>query len=102
MPANAVYVGRPTRFGNDWTLRDAAVRGLPTEAARRAWVIAAYRRDMENWTHGWAGQEWREAIASLRGKDIACWCPLVDKDGNPVACHADVLLELANAPQETP
>lgn len=27
----------------------------------------------------------------LRGHDLACWCPL----GQP--CHADVLLELANA-----
>lgn len=27
----------------------------------------------------------------LRGKDLACWCPL-DKP-----CHADVLLEIANA-----
>ncbi len=28
--------------------------------------------------------------AELRGKDLACWCPL-DRP-----CHADVLLELAN------
>jgi hypothetical protein len=27
----------------------------------------------------------------LRGKDLACWCPL----NGP--CHADVLLEIANA-----
>ena len=33
----------------------------------------------------------------LRGKNLACWCPLVDNDGNRVPCHADVLLELANA-----
>lgn len=28
---------------------------------------------------------------NLRGRDLACWCPL----GQP--CHADVLLEVANA-----
>jgi hypothetical protein len=28
----------------------------------------------------------------LRGKDLACWCPL------GVPCHADVLLEIANVP----
>jgi hypothetical protein len=28
--------------------------------------------------------------AELRGKDLACWCPL---DG---PCHADVLMEIAN------
>ena len=36
-------------------------------------------------------------VQELRGKNLACWCPLVDKDGNPVPCHADVLLEIANA-----
>jgi hypothetical protein len=33
----------------------------------------------------------------LAGHDLACWCPLVDADGQPVACHADVLLEIANS-----
>ncbi len=30
-------------------------------------------------------------LRQLRGKDLACWCPLDQP------CHADVLLELANA-----
>jgi hypothetical protein len=30
-------------------------------------------------------------LAPLRGHDLACWCPLDQP------CHADVLLELANA-----
>jgi hypothetical protein len=29
------------------------------------------------------------ALSELRGKDLICWCA-------PEACHADVLLELAN------
>lgn len=37
-----------------------------------------------------------EARAELAGKDLACWCPLVDENGLRVPCHADVLLELAN------
>ena len=37
-----------------------------------------------------------EGIADLRGKDLACWCPLEDEHGNQVPCHADVLLEIAN------
>ena len=28
----------------------------------------------------------------LRGKDLACWCPL------DAPCHADVLLDIANSP----
>jgi hypothetical protein len=31
------------------------------------------------------------ALRGLRGKDLACWCPL------DYPCHADVLLEIANA-----
>jgi hypothetical protein len=31
--------------------------------------------------------------ALLRGKDLVCWCPLDQP------CHADVLLQLANGPQ---
>jgi hypothetical protein len=33
---------------------------------------------------------------NLSGHDLACWCPLTDADGQPVPCHADVLLALAN------
>ena len=33
-----------------------------------------------------------EIRAKLRGHDLVCWCPLGQ------ACHADVLLEIANAP----
>ena len=29
--------------------------------------------------------------AELRGRDLCCWCPLDQP------CHADVLLEIANA-----
>ena len=34
--------------------------------------------------------ELAEWLAPLRGRDLACWCPLDQP------CHADVLLELAN------
>ena len=32
-----------------------------------------------------------DTLAELRGKNLACWCALDQP------CHADVLLELANA-----
>ena len=48
------------------------------------------------------------ALPRLRGKTLACWCALcpVHADGRPFQiacpdcqpCHADVLLEIANAP----
>ncbi len=33
-------------------------------------------------------------LVTLRGKDLACWCAL-DRP-----CHADALLEIANAPMK--
>lgn len=61
--------------------------------------------EMYPFGHNWQAEfrkrtQWnaRDYIRSnLRGRDLACWCPLVDKDGQPVPCHADVLLELANS-----
>ena len=38
----------------------------------------------------------RPSIDELRGHDLACWCPLDQP------CHADVLLELANADADDP
>jgi hypothetical protein len=44
-----------------------------------------------HWLLSDAGRETREAARhELRGKDLACWCPI----NKP--CHADVLLEVAN------
>jgi hypothetical protein len=36
-----------------------------------------------------------DALPALRGKNLACWCPL-PKHGEPDNCHAALLLELAN------
>lgn len=88
MPEGAVYVGRPTQWGNPW-------RFNPLSAASRRVAVAHYR--------GWATAFFAVDTpivnylrADLRGHDLACWCPLEDENGNRVPCHADVLLELAN------
>lgn len=70
MPAGTVYVGRPTRYGNPFIGPEA---------------VTLYREYAE------AGGLRGRCLKELRGKDLACWCPL----NQP--CHADVLLELANA-----
>jgi len=96
MPEGAIYVGRPTRWGNPFI--------VSSEPARLE-HYADYTKNVDLW-HGWpcvdaatAVRAFREMKAAyiprivldaLRGKDLACWCPL-DKP-----CHADVLLELAN------
>lgn len=97
MPENTVYVGRPTKWGNPFHVVDVldAYCGDKQEAA--ADCVRSYRHALL--TDDKAYIELRSAVDAareLRGKNLACWCPLVDKDGNPVPCHADVLLELAN------
>lgn len=86
MPEGAVYVGRPTVFGNPFEM---------TAETDRAVVVAKYRALVEAMHHdpGPLGTNFRAALAGLRGKDLACWCPL-DRP-----CHADVLLDVANRPR---
>lgn len=72
-PADAVYVGRPTKWGNPYCI---GVHGT------RAEVVQKYRESL--------GEGDKEQIRrDLKGKDLVCWCA-------PEACHADVLLEIAN------
>ena len=74
-PAGAVYVGRPTKWGNPF------VEG---KDGTREEVIAKFRE------HCVETGLWMDAMKELRGKDLVCWCA-------PLACHADVLLAFANA-----
>lgn len=73
VPEGAVYVGRPSKWGNPFKLEGRASR-----------------EDVIAWFEGYAILTFTEAeLAELRGKDLVCWCW-------PQACHADVLLRLAN------
>ena len=85
MPPGAVYVGRPTRFGNPF----------PVLAGDRAAAVAKFRA----WIATQPGD-----IAVIReqltGRDLACWCPL-PPTGEPDQCHAAVLLEIANPSSST-
>lgn len=101
MPEGAVYVGRPTKWGNPfvvgqtkWMLGhtdDVVVQFHPRDAAE---AVAMFRHLME------ASPAIVDQIrAELAGRDLACWCPLEDEHGKRVPCHADVLLEIANAPR---
>lgn len=102
MPPNTVYVGRPTKWGNPFTIQAAIVYGHRAESAQRI-TVEAYRL----WILGDAyyglfnslRNDVLDHLDDLHGHDLACWCPLKDEHGNHVPCHADVLLELANDPR---
>lgn len=86
MPERAVYVGRPTMWGNRWRIGvHSNLLGRNVKTVEEA--VALYRRLAwpEPHHHAWIRE-------NLRGKDLVCWCRL-DRP-----CHADVLLEIANAP----
>jgi hypothetical protein len=80
-PEGGVVVARPSRWGNPYPVADYG----------RERALELYR------AHLAAHPELVEAARQeLRGRPLGCWCPL------DVACHADVLLELANAPEPEP
>ena len=80
IPENTVVVSRPSKWGNDWRV------GKDGTAAE---CVAHHKRRLDGnvWTFPTRDDIERE----LRGKNLACWCKL----GAP--CHADTLLEIANA-----
>jgi hypothetical protein len=106
MPPNTVYVGRPTSWGNPYPVslfgRDLAL-ALFANTARGYWhptlllsTASEARYDLAYeghcaWLQGIGIHPVEAVRMELRGKDLACWCPLDQP------CHADVLLELANA-----
>lgn len=105
MPEGAVYVGRPTLYGNPFrpveiqgkwiVLDDNDVDYEPyhnTKASAISRSVDLFNNDLTYWLGGRADYQpgLREAVEKLRGKNLACWCPLDQP------CHADVLLELAN------
>ena len=83
IPLGAVYIGRPSKWGNPYKMNDPLLPvGLSREGKRRA-VIQQYRE----WLLG--NPDLMQALPELKGKDLVCWC-------SPLPCHGDVLLELAN------
>jgi hypothetical protein len=106
MPEGAVYVGRPTLWGNPFTVQpvhrsgpfdvllDGEFRGQHTgmESARGN-TVDRFRAHLLT-TEGRVSATWVPTLTAirsiLRGRDLACWCPLDQP------CHADVLLEVAN------
>ena len=75
--AGAVYVGRPSKWGNRFVI---GVDGTREE------VIAKFEAYLN------LHPELVEAAKrELAGKDLLCWCA-------PLPCHGDVLLRIANEP----
>ena len=103
MPEGAVYVGRPAWWSNPFTVKEFGwLRSviLFSNGLSGYWNPSLFSTDESDdlvgeayRLHEWmrlAGRRAAAVVADLRGRDLACWCPLDQP------CHADVLLELAN------
>lgn len=112
-PENTVVVSRPSKWGNPFAMRIPHGETLqPTETRAalvkqfRMWLLDGYRYDevvemvpfIDPQGNVWKATAQRttrptrrEVKQELRGKNLACWCPLDQP------CHADVLLAIANA-----
>lgn len=97
LPEGAVYVGRPTLWGNPF--QDRQWKHAKSVKLHRSWLkgeIAALSLEKL----GFCPME-VDALLRLRarvlvrlhelsGRDLACWCPIAS-----AWCHADILLDLA-------
>lgn len=94
MPEGTIKVDRTTPWGNPFKATDVYVTGSKYSAPGEAiGLVGAVRAFRASWLHKlkrWP-DETEAQLAQIRGHSLACWC----KPG--ALCHADVLLELANA-----
>lgn len=102
MPQDTVSVARPGRWGNPFTMVDLATSLALYETMVCGGWTPDNVRELDDATASLvyrAQCAWRERLGylardaarfELRGRNLACWCPL----GAP--CHADILLRIAN------
>lgn len=108
---DAVIVARPSKWGNPFAAKiPASYRGGPGELGQATMTRQYLADDFREWLtvelfagkspKGWDAMlgvpyanrpTLAQIVAELAGRDLACWCPLDQP------CHADVLLEIANA-----
>lgn len=117
MPENTIYVGRPTKWGNPFRLIQDCIyvdagwrRGQVDKwvfwaVGNEKDIINLYGMLFEKWPVAVSGRPdfdyWNDHfikldLTELKGKDLACWCKIVDKNNNYIQCHADILLSLSN------
>lgn len=122
MPEGAIYVGRPSRWGNPIRITPEhgrfctmyRVHGSPLDRnggpsyadieTARHFAAKAFEWDLLNGRYP-DYPSLDEIRRELAGHDLACWCPprRTNRNGSlgDISCHADVLLEIANATTES-
>jgi hypothetical protein len=95
MPPDTVKVSRPTKWGNPFTVSQKMNPGSKVGGAMGYYAVPTVEDAVECYrlmlaAEGPRASALREDLHELRGKNLACWCPLDQP------CHADMLLEIAN------
>lgn len=95
MPENTVYVGSPSKWGNQFKIGDTITSkkmGIDVDYNLKLQVngqcVLAFHYWLDNTNDGAKIKEL--AKNELQGKNLACFCAL----NQP--CHADILLKVAN------
>lgn len=84
IPVDAVYIGRPTQWGNPFS---HVPNGTLAEH------IVASRDEAVDQYEKWLSTQPKlieAAKKELKGKSLVCWC-------SPKRCHGDVLIKIANS-----
>src|SRR5438477_13113975 len=82
----AVKVSKPSKWGNRFRVGELWDNKYPVTEEQAAGFYKKYILPFFT----------QAQLEEIRGKNLACWCPLTDEAGNRVSCHASVLLEIAN------
>lgn len=87
MPPNTVKVDRTTKWGNPFVVgKPGGQYTAMVKDRRHAYLLFKSITPSE--------AVLASVRAELRGKNLACWCPMDDPYED--CCHAAVLLEIAN------
>lgn len=82
-----VYIGRPSKWGNDWSHKEGTKAKFKTKTVEES--IEKYREWITQGNENGDGRHLLNDLHELKGKVLGCWC-------FPQRCHGEVLLELVN------
>lgn len=86
LPAGTANVARPTKWGNPFRVGDDVIVPISGTYVKITPPLAVALFEAELLER----PDLFPDIETLRGRDLACWCPPEQP------CHADVLLRMAN------
>ena len=89
IPTGTISCARPHRYGNPYIIGTTTNSGNIT----REQAVEMFRLAL---LEGRLQVTVADVKRELRGRPLACWCPLEDAEWHRVPCHADVLLKVAN------